>query len=326
MYSNNQKLKTLYLLKILMEKTDEDNSMTVNDLIEELDHFGISAERKSIYTDIELLKAFGIDIICDKTSRNNYYVAARDFQLAELKLLVDAVQSSKFITHKKSEELIKKIEKLTSVHEAKALHRQVIVNDRVKTMNESIYYNVDAIHESICQSKKIQFKYVDYTLDKSLKFRRNGEVYSVSPNALIWSDENYYLVAYHERYGKMSHFRVDRMVDIKVVEENRDDNECSQEFDVSKYDKQVFKMFGGALQKITLKVDNSLINVIIDRFGREICISDKSEESFKITIDVAVTNAFYSWAFMQGSKLKIIAPESAIVEYKKLLEDIHSVY
>ncbi|SNS69917.1 Predicted DNA-binding transcriptional regulator YafY, contains an HTH and WYL domains [Anaerovirgula multivorans] len=324
--TNNQKLKTLYLLKILTEKTDEEHPMTVNDLIDELDRFGISAERKSVYSDVELLKIFGADIVCDKTRTNNYYMASREFELPELKLLVDAVQASKFITHKKSNELIKKIEKLTSAHEAKELHRHVIVNDRVKTMNESIYYNVDAIHYAIQQNRMVQFKYFDYTVDKRLKFRRNGEVYCVSPYALTWADDNYYLIAYHERYQDISHFRVDRMSEIMVSENMRPVISEFENFNVVEYSKRVFSMFSGETERVEIEFDNSLINVVIDRFGKDVRIYGKTETSFKIATEIAATGTFFGWLLMFGDKARIVAPQSLVDSMRGYLQNILQLY
>lgn len=309
-----------------MEKTDEDHQMTVNDLIDELDRIGISAERKSIYSDVELLKNFGADIVCDKTRTNNYYIASRDFELPELKLLVDAVQSSKFITHKKSNELIKKIEKLTSLHEAKELHRHVIVNDRVKTMNESIYYNVDAIHHAIQHNRMVQFKYFDYTVDKRLKFRRNGEVYCVSPYALTWADENYYLIAYHDRYKDISHFRVDRMSEINVSDEARPIIEEFEDFNVVDYSKRVFSMFSGESEKVELEFDNSLINVVIDKFGKNIKVFEKTEATFRISVEVAATSTFFGWLFMFAGKVKIIGPDQVKERFIEQMTITKSLY
>ena len=227
------KLKPLYIMKILLEKSDEEHPLTVNDIIYELAFYDIPAERKSIYSDIELLITFGLDIICQKDRSNKYFVGTREFELPELKLLVDAVQSSKFITHKKSDELIKKIEKLTNIHEAKNLHRQVIVNDRVKTMNESIYYNIDSLHKAIQSEKMVYFRYFDFTVEKKIQFRNEGSPYHVSPYALTWADENYYLIAYHEKYKDISHFRVDRMTDIEVSDDDRPIIEDYKDFNLN---------------------------------------------------------------------------------------------
>jgi predicted DNA-binding transcriptional regulator YafY len=214
---SNQKLKVLYLLKILLENTDEENGMTVKDIIAELDRYGIPAERKSIYSDIEALQFFGVDIVTKRTRTTEYYIANRFFEMPELKLLVDAVQCSKFITHKKSEELIRKLSSLTSRHQSKLLQRQVYVANRVKTMNESIYYNVDRLYSAIAQNKQISFQYFQYTVDKKKKFRKDGERYITSPYALSWDNENYYLITFSEKYQDFTHYRVDKMSDIKIT-------------------------------------------------------------------------------------------------------------
>jgi predicted DNA-binding transcriptional regulator YafY len=324
--NSNLKLKPLYIMKILLEKTDENHPLTVNEIISELSYYDIPAERKSIYSDIDLLMSFGLDIICEKGRANKYFIGTRDFELPELKLLVDAVQSSKFITHKKSEELIKKIEKLTSIYEAKELHRQVVVADRVKTMNESIYYNVDKIHKAIQQNKQIRFKYFDYNLDKQIEFRKNGEWYYASPYALTWSDDNYYMIAYYEKYNGISNFRVDRMAAIEMVDTERIVCVDTKDFNVADYSKRVFRMFSGETETVKLQFDNSLINVVIDRFGKDIVINRQDDDHFIITVDVVATNTFLGWLFMFGDKVKILSPESLVEEFKNVAERIIQIY
>ena len=320
------KLKILFIMKILLEKSDEKHPLTVSDIINELDEIGIPAERKSIYSDIELLKEFGLDIICEKARANYYYIGNRDFELPELKLLVDAVQSSKFITHKKSEELIKKIEKLTSIYEAKELDRQVVVADRVKNMNESIYYNVDEIHKAIQENKQIQFKYFDYNLDKHIEYRRNGELYKVSPYALTWADDNYYLVAYHERYNDISNFRVDRMNNIEVIEKEKVQMIDQNDFNIADYSKKIFNMFSGEPEEVELQFDNSLINVVIDRFGKDVIIHKNSNGTFRIIVDVVPSDTFLGWLFMFGDNVKILSPLIVIEKFKEMLEKVSNCY
>lgn len=320
------KLKPLYIMKILLEKSDEKHPLTVNQIINELASYDITAERKSVYPDIHLLENFGLDVICEKNRSNKYFIGKREFELPELKLLVDVVQSSKFITHKKSNQLIKKIEKLTSIYEAKDLHRHVIVTDRVKTMNESIYYNVDAIHKAIQLCKKVKFKYSDYTVDKQLKLRRNGEIYCVDPYALTYSDENYYLIAYHEKYNDISHFRVDRMLEIEVSEEKRSEFKEYRDFNVANYSKKIFQMYSGEMHRVELELDNSLINAVIDKFGKEVSIFDKSNDSFKISIEVAATGTFFGWLIMFGDKVKIVSPKSIANDFKEYLLNVTSLY
>ena len=226
----NQKLKILYLMKILLEKTDETHSITVQEMITALASYGITAERKSLYSDLESLRTYGLDVIGVQENRNYYYhVGNRQFELAELKLLVDSVQSARFITARKSAELIHKIEGLASQYEASKLNRQVYVTERVKTMNESIYYNVDSIHTAISENAQIRFQYFNWNVDKEMLLRRNGGYYEISPWALTWNDENYYLVGYDSSETKIKHFRVDKMLHIEMLPEKREGREVFQE-------------------------------------------------------------------------------------------------
>ncbi|MDD4571373.1 MAG: WYL domain-containing protein, partial [Clostridia bacterium] len=252
--SAKQKLKLLYLMKILLEKTDENNMLTVSQMIEQLARYDIRAERKSIYDDLEALRVYGVDIECVKSKTTVYYVASRTFELPELKVLVDSVQVSKFISFRKSIQLIKKLETLCSKHEAQALNRQVFVANRVKMMNESIYYNVDKIQNAISMDKQISYKYCEYTLTKEKRFKREGERYFVSPCALHWDDENYYLLAYENAAAKIKYFRVDKMEDIDILEEKRNCEDYSN-IDLAAYAKKVFRMFGGEEQIVKLEFD-----------------------------------------------------------------------
>lgn len=217
--SFNQKLKLLYIMQMLKENTDENHAMSANDIISALAKQGISAERKSIYDDIERLKLFGCDILSRRSEPKGYYLASRDFEIAELKLLVDAVQSSKFITEKKSNQLIHKIEQLASRHEAQTLQRQVVVSNRIKTMNESIYYNIDKLHSAISSDVKITFKYCSWTLAKKLEPKKDGANYTVSPYILVWDDENYYLIGFDDDSKEIRHYRVDKMLNITITAE-----------------------------------------------------------------------------------------------------------
>lgn len=326
MLKNNQKLKLLYLLKIFTEQTDQWHMLSTNQLIDALKQYDIEAERKSIYSDIESLQQFGVDIIREKKQSNYYYLGAREFELAELKLLVDSVQASKFITHKKSNELIQKLKALTSKYDANALQRQVAVHKRIKSKNESIYYSVDAIHEAIKTKKKIDFKYYSYDVDKAFKPRRNGALYSVVPFALSWADENYYLIGYYDRYEDVSNFRVDRMSDVHVSEENAERLPAYENFDVIEYINKIFGMFGGKTESIKLKFANDMINMVIDKFGKDIVIYNKSETHFCISLELAVTNTFFSWMVIFGDKAEILSPQSVRTAYKEYLSDICAKY
>lgn len=323
---SNQKLKLLYLLKMLIEKTDEANTMTINDMIAELERYGINAERKSIYDDLEALRHYGLDIETRKSKTTEYFVAGRLFELPELKLLVDAVQCSKFVTHKKSNELIKKIESLASNKQAQSLHRQVYVSNRVKTINESIYYNVDSLHAAIAENKKVSFKYFDYDIKKEKLFRKNGDKYTVSPYALSWDDENYYLITFSTKYNGFTHYRVDRMAEIDLIDEERDPLPERAHFDIAEYTKKVFNMFGGDEVTVQIQFDNSLVNAVIDRFGKDIVIGKMDDSSFNIWIKVAVSSTFFAWISQFGNKVKILSPEPVIEQYKNCMKEILMQY
>lgn len=311
---------------MLNEKTDEDNTMTINDMIAELDRYGIAAERKSIYDDLEALRNYGLDIAMRKSKTTDYFVASRLFELPELKLLVDAVQCSKFVTHKKSNELIKKIESLASHRQAQSLHRQVYVSNRVKTINESIYYNVERLHTAIAENKRVSFKYFDYDIKKEKAFRKNGDKYLVSPYALSWDDENYYLVTFSTKYNDFTHYRVDRMTEINMSDEERDPLSVSEHFDIAEYTKKVFNMFGGEDVMVKLQLDNSLVNAVIDRFGKDIVIGRMDDSSFYIWIKVAVSSTFFAWIMQFGNKVKILSPEAVVDQYIDQLKGICSLY
>ena len=307
---SNQKLKILYILKILTEKTDEEHPISTPDLIRELAAFGIDAERKSVYDDIDALLNFVIDIVKISSKSNLYYIGERQLELPELKLLVDTVQSAKFLTHKKSLELIKKLEGLTSKHNAKTLRRQVFVSGRVKTENEQIYYNVDTIHLAISENKKISFKYFNWDVDKKQQFKRNGENYVQSPLGLTWTDENYYLIAYSDEREKILHFRVDKMSNIKIMKERI--TALPEKFDIAEYTNRIFGMYGGDAEKVTLEMTNDLVGVIIDRFGKDVTIIKSDEEHFVVNLDVSLSPVFLSWLMSFGAKVKVLLPERLV--------------
>lgn len=313
--SRGQKLKILYLMKILLEQTDEMHLLTVNELISRLEGYGISAERKTIYGDIEALREFGFDIIMEKSKSCGYFVASRDFELPELKLLIDAVVSSKFITERKSLELIKKLENLVSKYDGRSLRRQVYVSNRVKSMNDSIYYNVDALYEAIADNKKVCFTYFDYNINKERVYRKNGAYYSVSPTALLWDDENYYLVAHSDNHEGFTHYRVDRMSNIKKQDEPR--NVSVKEFNPALHSKKVFGMFTGEEEMVKLRMDGSLIGVVIDRFGKDVLMIPDGENHFIITVCVALSPVFYGWIFQFGELCEVLSPQSLRDELKE---------
>lgn len=313
----NQKLKLLYLLKIFMEETDAGHGLSMPDIIGELETYGVNAERKSIYDDINLLNDFGYDIQGEKVGKSYvYYMASRDFELPELKLLVDAVQSSKFITQNKSNSLIKKLEALASVYEGKELHRQVYVANRIKTANESILYNVDYIQKAIADNNKISFKYFQWNHKKEQELRHNGMEYVISPWALTWDDENYYLVGYDNESEMIKHYRVDKMLKINLLDEKREGKELFKQFDMAVYSKKVFGMYGGHEETVSLLCDNSMAGVIIDRFGKDVNIREADKNHFVTRVTVEVSPQFFGWVCSFGGLIKIQSPENVVKEFK----------
>lgn len=329
-----QKQKLLYLQKILLDKTDENHGLTVNELIDELDAYGITAERKSIYDDLRILENFGLDICCEKSRTVRYYIGSRDFQISELKLLVDAVQSSKFITEKKSMELIKKVESLAGENDAKLLQNQVIISNRVKTSNETIYYNVDRLHDAISKNRSVTFFYNEWKLNLgtteklTLERKHGGALYRVSPWALCWDDENYYLIAFDEKSESVRHYRVDKMEKITVTESKRKGGDIVKNINIADYAKSTFSMFAGDTQEITLSVDKGLVGVIADRFGKNIFITsdDNNDNNFIVKVNVNISDQFFGWLFALGNKVRITAPESVCARFEAHMDKVAELY
>ena len=324
---DNQKLKMLYLAKIFSEDTDDFHSLTMPQIIEKLSDYGVNADRKTLYLDFEELRHFGMDIIAVKEGRSCYYhLGNRDFELPELKLLVDSVQSAKFITDKKSKELIKKLEALVSKYEGKQLHRQVVIAGRIKSMNESIYYNVDKLHEAIGVDSQIRFKYYQWNVEKEMELRKGGAWYQISPWGLMWDDENYYLVGYDDGDGKIKHYRVDKMLRISVTDDRREGKEPFKAFNMPRYTKSLFGMYGGEEARVTIEAENSMVGVLIDRFGKDIFIVPVDENHFQTVVNVAVSNQFLGWIMALGDGIKIIAPDSVVKKMKAEIKRLSEQY
>lgn len=319
----NQKFKFTYLMKIMQEKTDDEHSLTMPQIMEELEKYDVTAERKSIYADFQdMTDKFGVEIIKEQIGRETYYhVGAREFELAEVKLLIDAIQSSKFITQTKSRELITKIKSFVSEHQAKQLQRQVYINDRVKTMNESVYYNVDDIHTAINQDKKIRFKYYKWDINKKLVPRHNGDWFVVSPWALTWDDENYYLVAFDDLDHRIKHYRVDKMMRISIEKEKRDGKEAFKNFDMAEYSKATFGMYQGQKTKVKIRLANYMCGVFIDRFGKDITFRPVDNEHSELHVDVNVSPQFFGWIFSLGKGVKVVGPEEVVEELRAKTEE-----
>ncbi len=330
--SKNQKLKLLYLRKILLERTDEKHPMTLEQMEEELEKCGIHSQRKSLYRDLESLREFGLDIVRCRSKTTSYFVANRGFELPELKILADAVACSRFITEKKSAQLIEKIGKLASSPEASLLKRQVFVRGRVKTQNEQIYYNVDTIHRAIALKCAVAFRYFEYCVEWaspdhwSKEYRCGGKKHIAFPYALVWNDENYYMTAYYKKYGGITNFRVDKMEGIEILSPDAFQKPEHLSFSPAEYSKKVFGMFSGDEQRVTLRFDNSLLGVVLDRFGKGVEIRRANGTNFLVSFDAIVGPTMLGWIFEFGSKVRVIKPESLARELCRMSEEQLSIY
>ena len=321
MRGKNQKLKLLYLAKIMQEQTDDTHALTMTQILAELSKYDIEAQRKSVYDDLAALDYFGIEIIKEMDGfRTYYHCGNRDFEIAEIKILVDAIQSSKFISEKKTSELIHKLEKSLSNYDAKLFEREVKVSGRVKNMDESIYYAVDAIHTGMIEDKAIKFKYFSWNVKGEEEFRRDGAFYEVSPWALHFDDERYYLIGFDHDRNEMRHFRVDKMRKASVTDIKRKGAAEFKKQDKAKYNEQYFRMYGGDFETVTLKCRNEMANVIIDQFGSDVKLMRVDDEHFEVRVNVAVSSQFLSWVIALEGNVKIIRPEKVKKEMQKLLK------
>lgn len=310
--TEHTKQRLLALMEILSQETDENHRIGTENLIEMLEQRGIPSERKSIYRDIAVLQDAGWDIL---TGKKGYCLASRDFELPELKLLADAVQCSRCITEKKSYELIGKLEKLTSRHTAGQLRRQLHLVGRPKAENEQIYYNVDALYGAISENSEITFRYLEYKSNGTRVYR--DKIYRASPYGLCWDSENYYLVAHTQERGK-THYRVDRMAQIQLTGTPRLCPELYRDLNMAQYSKQVFGMFGGEPQNVTLSFPDSLADSAVDKFGRDVMMIPQGDGTFHLTATVAVSPVFFSWVFSFGGRVKILGPENVKDQYKDM--------
>lgn len=323
--SENQKQKLLYLLKFFYEETDEEHTLTVNQIIDKLNQNGIAAARRSIYDDIRTLQDFGIDIVMRKSKTCEYFLSSRLFETPELKILIDSIQSSRFITKKKSESIIKRLKQLASKPQSRKFSGQIYIYDRIKSMNECILYNVDTLHNAIAENRKVMFRYFDYNIKREKVFRKNGEPYSANPLALTFDNENYYLISYNDKYEDYVHYRVDKMVDIEISKEKR--IMPKEKFNAAEYVKPMFSMFDGKVEHITALFHISYLNVIIDRFGDNVTLREtEDEECFQATFKAAVSPTFLSWIIGFGAGALILSPQWVADEVKKLALEAAEMY
>lgn len=313
------KPRIVCLLKLLIKYTDQEHPLTTNQLISLLEkEYNLKVHRITLKKDIESLQSVGYDIIEIKSSQNKYFLNDRLFELPELKLLIDAVESSKFITQSKSDKLINKIHQLASVNQVKKLERKNYVVNKVKPDNEQIYYIVDKINDAINDDKQISFQYFDYTGLKKKVLKNKGEIYTISPYHLVWDGDYYYVVGYSDKHSKVISFRVDR---IATVPEVLDDSNHPQpkEFDLNRFSKTTFRMFDGEIVQVDLRCDNSIMKLIIDKFGEDVTTLAYDMESFRVLTEVAISPTFFGWVFGFEGKIEILGPIEVKEEFKKLV-------
>jgi len=324
------KLKFLCLLDILWFKTDEENILSANEICQKLGEYGIEAERKSIYSDIEVLRQFGLDIVNARSPKRGYFMASRTFELAEVRLLIDAVQAAYFIPSKKTSALIKKVSSLVSSSQAEALEKQIFIENKLKCENEEIYYTIDILNNAIQQGRQVEFKYFKRKLTNKMTARSEEKNFIVNPYALIWINDHYYLVCNNPKYDNLMHTRLDRMEKVKILDKKiRSFSEVSEYkdyFDAADYSRKVFNMFSGETQQIELRCSNTIIDDILDRFGKEIPLKADGDEYFIIRVKAAVSEGLISWIMQYGPNIKINAPaklKKSVIEKAQSISDLY---
>jgi len=326
MKREGQKMRLLALKAILERETDDQHGIGMERILELLrEEYGIEAERKSIYDDMRVLRESEfLDVTPPQGKDREYSVASRTFELPEIKMMIDSIQSSKFLSERKSRDLIRKIETLCSKHEANTLQREVVLANRVKSTNTKIYFNIDAIHAAIANNSRISFRYFDYDLNKERKYFKKGEKYTASPWELIYTDENYYLLAFEG--GKFKHFRVDKMEDVVEAPGDREGADDAAKLDMFNYNKYTFSMYGGEVEHVTMVFQNRMMGAVMDRFGHDVLIMKEDDRHFRITVPVAISFQFFGWVFGLGKMVRIVGPESVKEAMKKALADITARY
>ena len=323
---NEVKFRLLYICKILYELTDENNPLSTVQIMDILKNkYGISSHRITVGNDIEILREFGIDIYKIESTQNKYFISSRAFELPELKLMIDAIESSRLITKSKTKKLIDKISELSSINQAKTLKRNTHTDDRLKPKNEKIYYIIDTINEAINTNHQISFKYFKHDVNMQKQLRHGGETYTFSPYSLVWSDDYYYMVGYSHKYESIGCFRIDRIAGTPQILPNISEP-MPKGFSVSEHLKAAFRMFGGEYTRVELLCENDMMDALIDKFGENIHTSNHCTNTFKARVEVCVNPIFFRWVFGFGGKIKILSPQSVKEKYadmvKKAYENI----
>lgn len=314
------KIKILYVMKILKEETDENHCLTAKQISERLKMYGIEADRRSIYDDIEVLSEYGMDII-KESGNKGWFLGEREFELAELKLLIDAVKTSKFISLKKTDILVKKLKKFTNEHNVKDLDREIILNV-IKTNNKWIYYSIDSVHKAIAENHKITFQYSEWTENKEIRLRKNGQIYEVSPWGVLWSEEQYYLLAYESCNDEIRHYRIDRMCNVSIVENTVREGEKDYKDYIFLFTSKMFAMYGGEDEWVELKCSNYMANVIIDRFGTDLLFTKVGNSHFLVRVLITISPQFWGWITSMGGDIEIVGPEKIRNEYINYINGI----
>ena len=326
MDNERQKLKLLHLMRLFYEQTDEKHGLSTPQLIEELAAQGIDAERKSIYRDIDTLRSFGFNIQKLPTRPTTYALASRSFTPAELTLLIDAVQSSRFLTDRISNKLVRGVAKLGSKHQVRSLSKHVHVEGRIRMQNESVFHNVDVIHEALAARRKVAFRYVKHNVNKQPVAQGQGRTYLETPVQLIYSDGCYYLIAYNEKHESFPTYRVDRMQGLRIADEPAARNEAIATFDVSAFSSRTFSMFGGEAVAVTLLVEETVMSAIIDRFGKDVEVTPVDEAHARVWTTVTASPTFFGWLAQFGTAVRIEKPAALAQQYIDYLQEIVKGY
>ena len=314
----NSKTRLLYLIKFLYERTDEDHTVTTKDIENYFAELGSVVDRKTVSSDITALQRFGLDIVVSREAQNRYSVGERLFELPELKLLADAVEASKFITAKKSAELVEKLGNLTSRYHSEDLIRHLYIADRVKPENENIYYTVDGIHTAVNQKKQISFRYFEYNVERKKIYKNDGQRYLFSPYGLMWNEDHYYAVGYSDKHGKIVTFRVDRIVELDIMEEAAVPQ--PDDFSLPDFAREVFDIYDGTPETVTLYCKNEMMKVILDRFGEAVETVPLDEQRFRARAEVSVSRTFFGWLFQFCGDIELVGPENVVEQYRNMLD------
>lgn len=324
---DNQRKKLLILRDILLRNTDERHGLTRKEIELELGRYDIEVSRQTFAEDLELLREFGVEIMTDrKGSTTIYYVGEREFTLPELKLLIDSIQASRFITEKKAMELIGKMEKLCSKHEAAELRRGAVIVDRIKNMNESIFYNVDAVHQAINQNSKIRFQYFNYNIRAEREYKHGGKVYEESPYAMVCADDNYYLLAYNSERNIIKNYRVDKLAAVQVTGEPREGREVFEQYDLKRFTRNSFGMFSGKEAKVTMRFSHRFANAVVDRFGKDVFMRRVDDNWIEVVAPVVVSPMFFRWLYGLGAEAYIVGPQEVREAMKNHLLEVSKLY